>query len=206
MSKKIQLFICAATLSGGLSCAGPSTTQSERAQTVDTLVWGLPGAPVTMVAYSSYTDKYCAKFFNESFPILEKKYITAGQLRMVYRHFPITIGNGSPLSVDAALFAECIQAKSGTAAWQKFHVSVQSLGGQVSGPQLLSAVKDSGVDPASCKAGQSIYADKLVRDRTLADRQLVEGIPMFFINNRPVFGVQPVGVFQQEIEAALRSK
>jgi len=50
---------------------------------------GLADAPVTIVEYASMTCPACANFHSKVLPVLKEKYIDKGQVRLVFREFPL---------------------------------------------------------------------------------------------------------------------
>ncbi len=64
--------------------------RAEDAATVhdDEMILGDPGAPVTIIEYSSLTCPHCAKFHNETLAQIKEAYIDTGKVRLVYRDFP----------------------------------------------------------------------------------------------------------------------
>ena len=50
---------------------------------------GKPDAPLTLVEFSDYQCPFCRRFFEQTLPALKSKYIDAGQLRYVFRDFPL---------------------------------------------------------------------------------------------------------------------
>ena len=49
---------------------------------------GSADAPITLIEYSDFTCGYCAKFFQETLPRLQAKYIDTGKVRFLYRDYP----------------------------------------------------------------------------------------------------------------------
>jgi protein-disulfide isomerase len=50
---------------------------------------GKEDAPVTIIEYASTTCPHCANFHKTTFPELKKRYIDTGQVRFIYREFPL---------------------------------------------------------------------------------------------------------------------
>lgn len=63
---------------------------------------GKKDAPVVMINYSSLTCGHCAHFNKDVLPLIEKKYIKPGHLRIVFRDYP-----GDQLSLKAHQIAWC---------------------------------------------------------------------------------------------------
>ncbi len=83
------------------SVAGSKEAVTEK---IDFRMRGNPHAPVTLIEYSDFTCGYCRKFFYETWPRLQAKYVDTGKLRFVYRDFPRA--SQGP-AVNAALAARC---------------------------------------------------------------------------------------------------
>ncbi|HEY6084094.1 MAG TPA: thioredoxin domain-containing protein, partial [Nitrospira sp.] len=76
--------------------------------TEDGRIRGRADAPITLVEYSDFTCGYCLKFFRETWPRLQAKYVDTGKLRFIYRDYPrADRGTG----VEAAVAARCAGAQ-----------------------------------------------------------------------------------------------
>ena len=60
----------------------------ERIWKEDGRVRGNPNAPVTLIEYSDFTCGFCVRFFRETWPRLNTKYVETGKLRFIYRDYP----------------------------------------------------------------------------------------------------------------------
>lgn len=68
-------------LTSQVGAANPSAT-------VDTRVRGNLNAPVTLIEYSDFTCGYCIKFFKETWPRLQARYVDTGKVRFLYKDYP----------------------------------------------------------------------------------------------------------------------
>jgi len=50
---------------------------------------GQDDAPITIIEYASLSCSHCAKFHEETLPMLQKKYIDTGKVRLIFREFPL---------------------------------------------------------------------------------------------------------------------
>ncbi len=50
---------------------------------------GSPSAPITIEIYSDYECPFCAKYFNETVPLLVAQYVVTGKVRLIHRDFPL---------------------------------------------------------------------------------------------------------------------
>jgi protein-disulfide isomerase len=80
-----RLLILAAAC--GLALAGCSKTGGDRAATGGDMSMGSPTAKVKMVEYASASCSHCARFNNEVFPEVKKKYIDTGKVHYTLREF-----------------------------------------------------------------------------------------------------------------------
>ena len=95
-------------LRAGTSCfllllvAGAALAASAPA--VDHRMRGKADAPVTLIEYSDFTCGYCLKFFKETWPKIQARYVDTGKVRFLYKDYPrADQGPG----VTAALAARC---------------------------------------------------------------------------------------------------
>lgn len=58
-------------------------------------------APVTLIEFSDFQCSFCRKFWQTTLPLLDKKYISTGKVRFIYRHFAV-LGKPSEASAQAA--------------------------------------------------------------------------------------------------------
>ena len=66
-------------------------------------VLGDADAPVTIVEYASFTCPHCANFHTETMPALKERYIDTGQVRFVFRDFPL-----NEPALRAGMMARCV--------------------------------------------------------------------------------------------------
>jgi protein-disulfide isomerase len=67
------------------------------------MVLGDPGAPVTMIEYSSLSCPHCARHHINVLPEIRAQYIDTGKVRLVMRDYPL---NGP--AFEAALLVHCV--------------------------------------------------------------------------------------------------
>ena len=68
-------------------------------------VLGKLNAPVTIIEFSDFQCPFCAKFHLETLPLIMNEYINEGQVKLVFRDFPIQ--SIHPNALPASLAAEC---------------------------------------------------------------------------------------------------
>jgi protein-disulfide isomerase len=79
----------------------PSSAQSIE----DAATKGSSAAAVVLIEYADFQCPYCAQFARRVLPEIEKRYVSTGKLRVVFRHMPLQ--EIHPQAVMAAETAEC---------------------------------------------------------------------------------------------------
>jgi protein-disulfide isomerase len=164
---------------------------------------GDTAAPVTLVEFSDFQCSYCRKFWRDTLPRIEEKYIRTGKARFVYRHLALL----GPLSVEAAVAAECAHEQG---KFWPYHDRLFASGGifALSEGSLEGYAQELGLDTA--KFGQCVGApetrEKVLRETMVARTIGMTGTPSFLINGRRLIGAQPYEVFEQILEAMLKEQ
>lgn len=65
---------------------------------------GAANAPVTVYEMSDFQCPYCKRHVDQTWPLLEKEYVTTGKVRWIFINFPLSIHPNAP---PAAEFAMC---------------------------------------------------------------------------------------------------
>jgi protein-disulfide isomerase len=133
-------------------------------------------------------------------PRLYKEYVKDGTLRIEWRDFPYR----GQESVNAAVAARSAQAQG--RFWEYHDLLYDSQFSGYSDENLFGLAKRAGLDT---QRFESDYENARYRGVVRADFQKgldlgVNGTPTFFINDRILVGLQPVGVFEDAIEDARR--
>jgi protein-disulfide isomerase len=165
---------------------------------------GPRNAPVTIVDYSSMTCSHCAAFMINVFPMLRSKYIDTGQVRFVFREFPLdtraeaasmlarTIANDDSLRYFGAidyLFKQQDQLIAQPAD------TLQRAGRQY-------GISEQGVE--TCLKDQALL-DKITVDRKIANEVVkVRATPTFFINGQMNEGFMSFEATDSKIASLLR--
>jgi len=169
---------------------------------------GFPDAPVTMVEYSDFQCPFCRRHFLETQPTLDQEYIATGQVRHVFKNFPLR--QIHPQADGAAQAALCagVQGKF----WPMHDVLFQrqeEWAGQEDAAQRFRAyAEELGLDMEAydaCWQAQP-FTEQIQRDLEEGLALGVRGTPAFFINGWFVEGAQPLAVFRRVIEKAARGE
>jgi protein-disulfide isomerase len=160
---------------------------------------GKEDAPNTIVEYASMTCPHCAQFHKIVLPELQKKYIDAGQARLILREFPL-----DGLAVAAFMLARC-------AGPDRYYPMVGALfdtqqtwalPGAEGKEKLLLIAKQAGFSKEKfdqCMADKELF-QKIVDTRTRGNEEFgVDSTPSFFVNGKRLTGEHTL----QDFETAL---
>jgi len=170
--------------------------------TDDDAFLGDKDAPVTIVEFSDYQCPYCERFWAETLPELEEKYINTGKVKFVFRDFPLS---GHARAIPAAVAAECVSEDLGDEGYYAMHDEMFENFGKLTDEDLLGFALAVGADEASfveCYADQRFVAEAQA-DLQDGAKYGVTGTPAFFVNGQRLVGAQPFTAFEELIEAEL---
>ncbi|HJT18998.1 MAG TPA: thioredoxin domain-containing protein [Nitrospira sp.] len=145
--------------------------------TDDGRIRGRADAPITLVEYSDFTCGYCLKFFRETWPKLQAKYVDTGKVKFVYRDYPrADRGTG----VEAAVAARCAGAQG---RYWAMHDRLFSEGGRLDSSAFKNFAKSIGLDQAAFGRcfDERRHLESIFQDRQEANRWGFHGTPGFIL-------------------------
>jgi protein-disulfide isomerase len=177
---------------------------------------GDPNAPLTLVEYSDYLCPFCERYFRQTLPALWEKYGRPGQVKFVFRDFPLT--SLHPTAPRGAAAARCVAEQGATRFWRMHDELFQAQ------PQWNRLP-----DPTAflAKVAQKVGADLTAYERCMASgrhdagvQQSVAAGQALGFSGTPTFqfvhqasgktytlvGAQPVEIFTRWIDALLAGK
>jgi protein-disulfide isomerase len=174
--------------------------------------FGPEDAPITIVEFSDFQCPYCTRWHEETYRPLLEAY--PGQIRFVYRNYPLGFHQNAMLSAQAALCAGDQEQY-----WQ-YHDKLFAETAVVNNPEgttletetYVAFAADLGLDTEafeSCltseKYDEAVRADVAFADSlpTQNGEPAVGGTPTFFINGTRIVGAHPLASFTQIIDAHL---
>jgi len=159
---------------------------------------GMVSAPVLMVEFSDFQCPFTKGFYQQTFPQIEKEYISTGQVKFVYRDFPL---NFHQLAKPAAILARCAGEQG--KYWQMFDKLLR--GNSLDNEIFRKYTQELNLNLNLCEKCQNMPEINEAVDSDIKDavKLGVEGTPTFFINGRLVSGAQPYQVFKKIIEEEL---
>ena len=163
---------------------------------------GPADAPVTIVEYSDYTCSFCRRFFlKQEEQLLEQH---EGQVRLVYKHFPLV--EHRPGADDVAVAAACAYRQGNEAFWAYHRRLFQEAERLSEGRSLfLQLARETSLDLsrfAGCVDERQGLFD-VARDVAEGEELGIRGTPAFFVNGRPVLGLVRPEYFRYIIEQEL---
>ncbi len=168
---------------------------------------GKANAPVTMIEFSDFQCPFCRKFWREAFSQIKKNYIDSGQVKFVYRDFPIA--SLHPAAEAAAYAGECAQEQG--KFWQMHDKIFEEQDRQGQGTitfgvaDLKNWAREIGLSEEefnSCLDSQK-YREEVQRDLEAGLAAGVAGTPTFYLNGRVVRGALEYEQFAKVIEEEL---
>lgn len=183
------------------STSVPTVTQAPvrlEVSTDDDPSLGPEDAPIVIIEFSDFSCPYCRRFHQETFTDLLDTY--AGQIRFVYRDFPV-VGGGQIGSL-AAQAANCA-AEQGD--YWDFHDALFSGKYNLDQSGFLRYAIELGLDESSLSEclDSGRYKAEVEADLRYGVDLGVTGTPTFFINGIPLVGAQPMSSFAQVVDAEL---
>jgi protein-disulfide isomerase len=168
------------------------------------MVIGSPDAPVTIIEYSSMTCSHCALFEQNTLPMIKSRYIDTGQVRFVFREYPID-NNAFGASMMARCIANDNPGRYFGAVDSLFRQEDQLVNNAMNTLRWVgsqSGMSESEIN--NCLNNQDLY-QKLVADRKIAMELVkVDAAPTFFVNGRKYTGNMPAEQMDGIIRSALR--
>ena len=173
---------------------------------------GPDDAPITVVEYSDYQCPYCTRWHEETYKQLLDAY--PGQIRFVYRNYPLPFHQNARLSAEAAL---CAGDQDQYWAYHDKLFAEKDLINNAEGTTLEVAAyvgfaEELALDTAAfeaCLTGET-YKEFVEADMAFAGslppengEAAVGGTPTFFINGRRLVGAYPFSFFKQIIDEQL---
>jgi len=191
--------------------AGPSNRQQARDDTrpgrpdpsrryaVDTSgapVKGNPDAKLAIVEFSDFQCPFCGRV-EPTLKQIEKEY--GGQVRIVFKHLPLSIHPKAPAAHAAA------EAAHQQGKFWEMHDLIFSNQRAMSEEKYLEYAQQLGLDMDKFKAdlGSEEVQKRVKQDMAEASKLGVTGTPAFFVNGRFLSGAQPFSSFQSLIDEEL---
>lgn len=184
----------------------PDNNVNVEVEAGDSPVKGEADAPVEIIEFSDYQCPFCAKFFEQTLPEIEKNYIKTGKVKLVYKDFPlISIHSEAKKAAEAA---RCVREQKGDEGYFKMHNKLFENQQSLSVENYKKWARSLGVvGPKFDKClDDGTFADAVEEELAYGEILGVAGTPAFFIDGKMITGAQPFDVFEQAIDAVLEAQ
>jgi formate-nitrite transporter family protein len=138
---------------------------------------GPADAPVTLVEYGDYECPHCGR----AFPVLEDIRLLMGEgLRLVFRHYPITLSHS-----HAELAAEAAEAAGAQGRFWEMHAKLFIHQDALDRQSLERYAIEIGLDVPRfhMELATGVHRDRVLSDIESAEESGVHWTPTFFIND-----------------------
>lgn len=144
------------------------------------IIIGKKEAPILIHAYTSLSCGHCSEFHHIIYPKLKAKYIDTGQVRFVFRHFPIDL----PSIQATRIVMEVSPIKQMQVIGILFKRQNEWMSAKDPAP-LFAEISELSVDRCRKLIGDKASMQPALDTRILAEKQLhIDGTPYFVINGR----------------------
>src|SRR6185369_5994126 len=159
---------------------GPDVYAFKNIDVKDSPVRGDPGAPITIVEFSDFQCPHC----KHAQPALEQLLHDYPQVKLIFKHFPITRAHPYAQGAAQAAVAAGKQGKF----WQ-YHDKLFHGDQEKEGPADLERyARELKLDIPRWKKDMEAAADKVNKDRADGEKAGVDSTPSLYINGRKYHG------------------
>jgi protein-disulfide isomerase len=169
---------------------------------------GVASAPVTVYEMSDFQCPYCRRFALETFPTIEREYISSGKVRWVFVNFPLT--SIHPNAVAAAEVALCASRQGAFWPVHDLLYTHQDTWAPLKdpGPFLATLADSAGISRKTLLAClASPGTEQEIRSEAEgSERAGAASTPSFYIEGGLMTGAHPIALFRQVLDSVLATK
>jgi len=203
----------------GQAAAGPTILQPPLPANVvltidDDPIKGDRKASLVLVEFGDFQCPFCARYFRDTFPEIEKQYITTGKLKYVFRDFPIT-----GVHKDALKAAEAVGCALDQGKFWELHDRLFGNQTTLEPNNLVQHAQAVGLDVTKFQQclDNDKYIDEVRNDFADGKRAGMMSTPTFFLGRTEpnsakvtvlavIVGAKPFATFKTAIDDALASQ
>jgi protein-disulfide isomerase len=169
---------------------------------------GVASAPVTVYEMSDFQCPYCRRFALETFPTIEREYISPGKVRWVFVNFPLT--SIHPNAVAAAEVAVCAARQGAFWPVHDLLYTHQDTWAPLKepGPFLATLADSAGISRKTLLAClASPGTEQEIRSEAEgSERAGAASTPSFYIEGGLMTGAHPIALFRRVLDSVLATK
>ncbi|MEK7503086.1 MAG: DsbA family protein [Patescibacteria group bacterium] len=164
-------------------------------------VLGNPKAKVAVIEYSDFECPFCGRMFSETLPQIKENFIKTGDVKFIYRHFPL-----KSIHQYAQKAAEASECAGEQGKFWEYHDLVFNRQNSIGADNFKAWAKELGFDSAqfdSC-LDSGKYSLRVETDLNEGLALGVNGTPATFVNGKLISGAQPYAEFERVIQEELK--
>ena len=168
---------------------------------LEELTLGDPNAPITIIEYASMTCSHCADFHNMTYPDLKQNHIDTGEVRFIFREFPL-----DKLAMATSMLARCVDNEISMAFIEILFKNRDRWMSENALVELKNFSKQAGLDSNefdACLNDQKLLDDLIAGKEKAIEDYKINSTPSFIINGKVISGNKPYSFFKSEIEKIL---
>ena len=168
---------------------------------LEELTLGDPNAPITIIEYASMTCSHCADFHNKTYPDLKKNHIDTGEVKFIFREFPL-----DKLAMATSMLARCVDNEISMAFIEILFKNRDRWISENALNELKNFSKQAGLDSNefdACLNNQQLLDDLIAGKEKAIEDYKINSTPSFIINGEVVSGNKPYSFFKSKIEEIL---
>jgi len=168
---------------------------------LEELTLGDPNAPITIIEYASMTCSHCAEFHNKTYPDLKKNHIDTGEVKFIFREFPL-----DKLAMATSMLARCVDNEISMAFIEILFKNRDRWISENALNELKNFSKQAGLDSNefdACLNNQQLLDDLIAGKEKGIEDYKINSTPSFIINGEVVSGNKPYSFFKSKIEEIL---
>ncbi len=156
---------------------------------LEELTLGDPNAPITIIEYASMTCSHCAEFHNKTYPDLKKNHIDTGEVKFIFREFPL-----DKLAMATSMLARCVDNEISMAFIEILFKNRDRWISENALNELKNFSKQAGLDSNefdACLNNQQLLDDLIAGKEKAIEDYKINSTPSFIINGEVVSGNKP---------------
>jgi protein-disulfide isomerase len=163
---------------------------------------------VTVYEMSDFQCPYCRRFALETFPTIEREYISTGKVRWVFVNFPLT--SIHPNAVAAAEVAFCASRQGAFWPVHDLLYTHQETWAPLKepGPFLATLADSAGISRKTMLAclASPATATEIRSEAEGSERAGASSTPSFYMEGGLMTGAHPIALFRRVLDSVLAAK
>ena len=177
-----------------ISSLASAATDSDR-------TLGDEDSAVTMEVFTDFQGPFDAKWWNNTLPLIEEKYVSTDKINIVFKYFPLSSHSNA---FDRARAAECAAEQGDFFKFADEFYERLSFNYDYEDFVELAKENDMNIPVFEICFYSSNTENRISKDSNEAMERGFNGVPTFYVGGQEIAGSQPYSTFEEAIEEALR--